>query len=241
MNAHDGIKQYACQHCNFKTVQNLKLTFHVKQKHPEKYVKFVRPPKKGGEGRVRYQFMCEHCSKTFTRKMQMTYHKKVFHENESHINLSQSRKRYYCEQCKVRVVFYNKHELKNHERFKHKLNGECNICKVRIDTELEFDSHMKTHDKRSLMPINHDYPCQYPGCKKAYPNRNGLHKHKLLHTGERPFKCDICHKAFRQKVAMEGHRRIHTGEKPFTCIVCEKSFTQGSGLRSHKSQHTSIA
>ena len=240
MNAHNGIKPYACQHCAFQTVQNLKLTFHMKRKHPEKYVKFVRPPRKEVGIRTRYQFMCEHCSKIFTRKMQMTYHKKVFHENENSNNLTRSRNRYYCDQCEVRVGFYSKHGLKNHERFKHKLNGDCNICGVTIETELEFDCHMKTHDKRSLMPINHDYPCQYPGCKKAYPNRNGFNKHKLLHTGERPFKCDICHKTFRQKVVMEGHRRIHTGEKPFKCTVCGKSFTQGSGLRSHKCQQTSI-
>ena len=243
MNAHAGIKPFECQHCSFKTVQNLKLTFHVKRKHPEKYVKYVAPPKKGNM-RIQYQFMCEHCSKIFTRKKQMTDHKKRVHEkvetDTNSGNIMGSTKRYYCNQCKVRLVFYRWTDFKNHERFKHKLNGECNICGETLKTELEFGSHMKTHEKGSLMPINLDYPCQYTGCTMVYPNRGGLWRHKLLHTGERPFECDICHNTFRQKVAMEGHRRIHTGEKPFKCTACGKSFIQGSGLRSHKIQHKSM-
>ena len=86
MNAHNAIKPFECQHYSFKTVQNLKLTFHMKGKHPEKFVKFVRPLKRE-KIHARDQFMCKHCSKIFTRRMQMTYHTKRVHENGNSINI----------------------------------------------------------------------------------------------------------------------------------------------------------
>ncbi|ELU16453.1 hypothetical protein CAPTEDRAFT_70417, partial [Capitella teleta] len=54
-----------------------------------------------------------------------------------------------------------------------------------------------------------------------------------VHTGERPFECDVCQKAFSERGALEQHMRVHTGERPFECDVCQKVFSQKKALERH--------
>ena len=56
--------------------------------------------------------------------------------------------------------------------------------------------------------------------------RNNFRQHLKIHTGVKPFVCDICSRSFRKKAHMEEHRRIHTGEKPFVCEICSREAIQ---------------
>ena len=67
-----------------------------------------------------------------------------------------------------------------------------------------------------------------------------LKVHNLVHTEEKPYKCDQCEMAIRVKGTLVQHYRRHTNERPYQCDVCNKTFSLRTGLQSHYQIHTGI-
>uniref|UniRef100_A0A2C9LKR2 C2H2-type domain-containing protein n=1 Tax=Biomphalaria glabrata TaxID=6526 RepID=A0A2C9LKR2_BIOGL len=64
--------------------------------------------------------------------------------------------------------------------------------------------------------------------KQMFPRKNYLgmaaFSKDRIHTGDKPFVCDLCGRAFRQPGNLTRHRLTHSAYKPFVCPVCRKAF-----------------
>ncbi|XP_037643539.1 zinc finger and BTB domain-containing protein 41 [Sebastes umbrosus] len=73
----------------------------------------------------------------------------------------------------------------------------------------------------------------------VYPE--GLAPVIIQTSNKRILKCPKCDKTFDRAGKYESHTRVHTGEKPFQCDICLQRYSTKSNLTVHKKKHASDA
>ncbi|XP_074027140.1 uncharacterized protein isoform X2 [Leptinotarsa decemlineata] len=130
----------------------------------------------------------------------------------------------------------------------YQLNSDVSKLKNVKNIERSKKSNQKSYETKSnqMMKNKEKVPCNI--CDKSFRYRSELERHKLTHSGdkpylcnicgEKPYKCQLCDSRFSAPGTLMTHTRTHTGDRPHTCKICGKSFPQPGYLSTHMRTHT---
>ena len=87
------------------------------------------------------------------------------------------------------------------------------MCTKEFTTASSKNRHMAIHK------LEKTHKCEV--CSKVFNTKGNLRQHKRLVHNKEPknFMCEICGKDFDRKCRLTEHSRVHTGERPFVCDV----------------------
>ena len=84
------------------------------------------------------------------------------------------------------------------------------------------------------------YSCDY--CDRTYLKKSSLSDHiKQRHLRITPHYCELCGEGFTQPGKLKTHKIIHSDERRYSCEICKKSYKRKSALNDHKRKGTCIA
>ncbi|XP_046554209.1 zinc finger protein 345-like [Haliotis rubra] len=215
-----GCRYYSCSTC-FKHFSSKKMLESHRMTHLEQ-------TQDGG-------YHCSVCDKTYSRRTSYLKHKR-----RAQCDLTHFLK---CQLCFK--VFASVKSLNTHHKVSHPngVNFCCHICERYFSSSKALVKHEAL--RRCTKPrvlgasVEGTQSMQCETCGKIYSNQSNLNRHRLKHTGERPYSCSQCGLKFADKSILKNHvQNIHVGTRPFLCQVCGKRFKTRTHVERHTRGHT---
>uniref|UniRef100_UPI0037E7AE89 zinc finger protein 184-like n=1 Tax=Semicossyphus pulcher TaxID=241346 RepID=UPI0037E7AE89 len=211
-NIHKISKPFSCIHCG-RTLSKL----HGLITHEWKHTGHL-------------PFQCAQCGLRVRTDSDLISHQRV-HTRE---------KPYLCAECGK--TFSQRSNLLRHLNLIHgesrnEKKYSCSECDKSFKEKGALKKHQRSKHFETLKQLFR-HPCPY--CGKMI-SASTIARHKLIHTGERPFKCTVpdCDKNFRSTSEVKRHVLIHhSTERPFKCDDCGKGFIKKCYLNAHAKIHS---
>ncbi|TMS36580.1 hypothetical protein L596_003713 [Steinernema carpocapsae] len=119
-----------------------------------------------------------------------------------------------------------------------KVMHSCPHCNFTTYMSQHMKSHLEAHERHQGQMFMCDI------CQMQFSQKANMHRHRMRHTGVKPYQCRYCLKRFFRKDQMQEHSMTHikTGDD-FDCPVtmCDMQFSQHSALRNHLDDHHTIS
>ncbi|KAI5636814.1 THAP domain-containing protein [Phthorimaea operculella] len=140
-----------------------------------------------------------------------------------------------CEQCGMQLEdsrayhghFRRMHPDKNRTNYP-SMKSPC-MCEV---CGRMFQSYALLKDHRWVHTGERPFKCSE--CSKSFRMKQRLVAHRRVHSAVKAsYLCNLCGKHFSTHSNRQRHMIIHTGLRPFRCEMCEKSFKHASEKRAH--------
>lgn len=164
------------------------------------------------------KFFCVVCPKWFRSNSGLRSHS-IVHTDE---------RPFHCKICQK--CYKDNPTLRRHLMIHMEKRHQCDICLRRFIEKSSLRRHMlNMHD-----PMRADgSPLFCPMCKKRFKSLLALERH-CTHHGDPKFECSTCLGVFSGPSQLKIHTRVHSGEKPFYCNICGQCFTLKHVLRGHQ-------
>ncbi|XP_011861996.1 PREDICTED: zinc finger protein 624-like [Vollenhovia emeryi] len=206
LSIHQNIKPHQCNICGRSFVRLHNMKVHCK---------------------IHFENKCDHCNAVFKKRLDLIKHVREIHG----LKLSDKRRAkrdYICKFCGKKLSTHQ--SLMNHERIH---TGEmpysCPICHRPFRSYISRWTHIQRHQKGTFV-------CEH--CGKCFSYKQNLIVHIATHlpVEARKYQCNICEKKFLRSSHLAIHKRIHSGIRPFKCDVCSLSFTQKGDMKRHRAR-----
>lgn len=105
----------------------------------------------------------------------------------------------------------------------------CSYCAVSFHNRQQIKAHIDKFHLRSQQL----HKCHVCG-KKEYKNLGHLKEHLMSHDESPRFTCHVCGLKLRSRRGYQKHLLLHSGQKPYQCELCGGRYVTPAQLKYHK-------